>query len=419
MTTPTTDRDLRPLGAFERTIDLYAQRNPVQFSVAVQLARDVTESDLAAALERLQEAHPLVAAEIGQSVAEGEEQSTQVFRRSDRPIPIRLARGSTWQHEAAVEQTIPIRTTPGPLVRSVLIPAAGAGSSTGILLTFAHQIADGRGALIAVADLAASLGGTRLSRGPVPEPQEQLVAVGPPIDDTASDTHGADLAVENTSEQSQTPAGRLRPFDGDLPTLQAAELTTEQTRLLVRRAREESCTVQAALCAAAAAALFAQTELSRVRINVPIDLRSVIDGHRDVGIRFIGATVTLDRGLGISFWEAARAAAGQLQSARRPQALRAAALGLAQVAPTTPAEAEAAMLAATTADIEITNLGVVEMDQATAVWGPTMTTQVENEQILGVVTHGDALRMVNTTRAPIEGLTTHISRALASAVSED
>lgn len=283
-----------------------------------------------------------------------------------------------------------------------------------ILVTFAHQIADGRGALQAAHDLAAVLEGTILSAGTMPESQEVLLA----NDATPPAPISVDASpAEPPADTDPAPAGTLRPFDATLPILQTAELTAEATRSLVQRAHEESCTVQAALCAAAATALFARSDRTHIRINVPVDLRAEVGNPRDVAIRFSGATVTLDRTPDTSFWMLAREAAGQLDVARRPQTLRAGALGLAAFAPTTPEAAEAAMLAATGADIEITNLGVARFEGSTvtAVWGPTMTTQVDGEQILGVVTQGGVLRMVNTTRTPLDGLVTQIAELLTSA----
>ncbi|WP_406073570.1 hypothetical protein [Micromonospora sp. NBC_01638] len=79
---------------------------------------------------------------------------------------------------------------------------------------------------------------------------------------------------------------------------------------------------------------------------------------------------------------------------------------LASLNPADALQAEAAMLAATTADLKITNLGTSEPDTPSAVafWGPTMTTQVRDERILGVVTHAGSLRMVLTTHSGTRGL---------------
>lgn len=50
----------RELGAFERTIDLYMHRNPVQFSLIAEIDRKVCEQTLARALQKVQARHPLL-----------------------------------------------------------------------------------------------------------------------------------------------------------------------------------------------------------------------------------------------------------------------------------------------------------------------------------------------------------------------
>lgn len=221
--------------------------------------------------------------------------------------------------------------------------------------------------------------------------------------------------------------GHLRPFDGTLPILQVGELGVAGTRRLVERARAESCTVQSALCAAAASALSATTQQDQVRINVPIDLRRAAGLDDEVVVRFGATIVVLDHPTGTAFWDLARTAATQLTAAKDPVLLQSGARMLASPAPSGPDVAEAAMLGATDADIEISNLGVTDFGVAAtaditgadrdvlAVWGPTMTTQVAGEQILGVVTHGGVLRMVNVTHDPIDGVVERIGHVLDAA----
>ncbi|BDZ48877.1 hypothetical protein GCM10025867_11180 [Frondihabitans sucicola] len=177
--------------------------------------------------------------------------------------------------------------------------------------------------------------------------------------------------------------------------------------------------MQAALCAAAASALFRTSADGRVRINVPIDLRSAVDLDDDVVIRFSATMVDLERVAGEPFWDLARRAHGQLDAARQPATVQATALMIAAATPATPEEAEGAMLAATGADIEITNLGVVDPSaeaEISALWGPTMTTQVDGERILGVVTSGGVLRLVNVTHDPSGDIAADIVGALAAAL---
>ena len=83
-----------------------------------------------------------------------------VFRVSEGAIPVEVAaHGTPWQSVVAVEQTRPIPPTPGPLARATLIPRE---SGCVVVLTFAHQIADGVGGLRALLDLVAALGGEEL-----------------------------------------------------------------------------------------------------------------------------------------------------------------------------------------------------------------------------------------------------------------
>lgn len=106
-------------------------------------------------------------------------------------------------------------------------------------------------------------------------------------------------------------------------------------------------------------------------------------------------------------WDLVREAASQLRTARR--SARDTALALASMQPADALEAEAAMLAATSSDLEITNLGVAHAPSAVrALWGPTMTTQVRDERILGVVTHAGALRMTLTSHDHPAGLAADI-----------
>lgn len=389
---------LRPLGAFENVIDLYISRNPVQFSLTVELASAVSATQLDGALAALQRAHPLLAVAIDRT---GER---PVFRASPEPIPVRTVRGGTWPDVSASEQSHPIDVGGSPLVRATLLLSASGDRGTVVILTFSHQVADGRGALRAVHDLVAALDGRTIPTRPVPDDQESLLERLP---DTASPE-----PRDQAPSAGQSP-GSIRPFDGAAPHVESAELDAAETARLLATAHVHSSTVQGALCAAAAQSLSATTGVETVRINVPVDLRSALDLEDDVVNRFTATTVVLQPTPGCTLWPLARTATRQLRAAR--DTARETALVLAHLTPSGPREAEAAMLAATTADLEITNLGVSEPDSrsALAIWGPTMTTQVVGEQILGVTTHAGSLRMALTTHGHGRGLAADIAERLA------
>ena len=210
----------------------------------------------------------------------------------------------------------------------------------------------------------------------------------------------------------------VRTFDGTRPTVEVAALdqsTTERLRVI---ARSHDATVQGALCAAAAQALKARGTTGPVRINVPIDLRSAAGLPDDVANRFTATTVTLDDPQGRGFWPLAQDATAQLRTGR--DHARAAALMLASLQPADAMEAETAMLAATNAEIEITNLGIFapRSDAAEAVWGPIMTTQVQGERVLGVVTHGGALRLTLTGHDDVGALAADVAGCLTSQATQ-
>ncbi|UFN44703.1 hypothetical protein [Nocardioides okcheonensis] len=402
--TGATSTALRELGAFENVIDLYASRNPVQFSLVLELAAPVPAARLAQALAHLQRVHPLLAARVDRTGGR------PVFRPASASIPLRCVHEPDWRAAAADEQTSPIDLAGGPLVRAVLLTDAGGDSGAVVLLTFSHQVSDGRGALLAVRDLVAHLEDEHRAPRAVPLDQETLLRqLPPPGRDDRDDREDRD--DPGPTGAAQPPAASTRPFDGTPPRVESAELGAVRTARLRAAAREHDATVQGVLCAAAAESLAELTGRTTVRLNVPIDLRSALDLEDDVVNRFTATTVTLGTGAGTTTWDLARDASGQLRAGRR--AARATALALASLDPASAAEAEAAMLAATSSDLEITNLGAAgSAPSVVAIWGPTMTTQVQGERILGVVTHGGALRMALTTHDRPRGLAVDIAGRL-------
>jgi hypothetical protein len=391
---------LRPLGAFEHIIDLYISRNPVQFSIAIELTSPITEEELTGTLAALQRTHPLLASSIDRT---GER---AVFRSAPEPIPLRVSRGHDWIVEASAEQAAPIDPALGPLARATLVDTM---SGFVVILTFSHQIADGRGALRAATDLLEILDGRTPSAQPIPASQEQLLRSLP---------DGAVAATPTASARLERPAAVVRTFDGTAPTIEVAALDQSMTKRLRVIARSHDATVQGTLCAAAAQALSARGITGPVRINAPIDLRSAVGLPDDVANRFTATTVALDDPQRRGFWPLAQDATAQLRTGRGHA--RTAALMLASLQPTDAMEAEAAMLAATNADIEITNLGIFapRSDAAKAVWGPMMTTQVQGERVLGVVTHGGALRLTLTGHDDIRDLAADVAARLSRAVTQ-
>ncbi|MFD3373774.1 MULTISPECIES: peptide synthetase [unclassified Streptomyces] len=405
--TPSRGGVVRPLGAFERTIDFYMRSNPLQFSLVAEIDRHVPATELAGALATLCRRHPLLAVTVDRTAPEA------VYRETDRPIPVStLPEGTPWQAVVAAEQTRPIASTPGPLVRAALLPR---GRRCDIMLTFAHQITDGVGGLRALLDLVAALDGAEQTPGGVPEAQEDLLArvVTPP--DTMA-------AAPPLDDPRMSASGELVPFSGHLPYLQALALDQELTTRLVDRCRLESTSVHAALCAAAAV-VFHRRGREFVRVLTPVDLRRAGGLVDEVVNRFVGARTASEAHEADDFWKLARNTRESLTHQRAPHAIKAAGAQLTEHAPASAEEAEAMMAAATAADIQITNLGVAtprrqSASTLTALWGPTQITQLRSERVLGVVTTGGQLRMTELTHDPVAGLAWDIAAVLAGACAE-
>lgn len=177
------------------------RRNPVQFSLTAELTRDVCEEELTQALHHLQRVHPLLAAEVDRTDHDDHRAAGAVFRHAAGAIPVRVDRDTTWQREAAVEQTEPIEPASGPLARAVLIPAGNGRVGATVVVTFAHQISDGSGAVRAIQDLATIITRSLVAPSGLPAAQEELLSDLTP---TASPDEGAvDSAAEPAGERTR------------------------------------------------------------------------------------------------------------------------------------------------------------------------------------------------------------------------
>ncbi|MEV2250539.1 peptide synthetase [Streptomyces sp. NPDC050147] len=400
---------VRELGAFERTIDLYMHRNPVQFSLVAEINRKVSRQTLARALRGVQALHPLLRVSVDRRVPQAR------YRWAEGPVRIETAaEGTPWQAVVAGEQTRPMAPEPGPLIRAVLIPAE---TGSFIVLTFAHQITDGTGGMRAVTDLVAALDGDEEDAEPIPEqdvppPQETLLRAL----DTATPTVGP------PPDELMNAPGELTQFSGRAPHVSALALQRGLTARLVTRCRAEGVSVHAALCAAACT-VFHRAGRPRVRVLSPVDLRRAAGLPDAVANRFAGARTASEASQAEDFWKLARHHHEALARRRAPQVLKTGSEALAQQPPATPEEAEAMMTVATAADIQITNLGVVRTPAhdrtcLTALWGPAQTTQLRGEHVLGVATFGGRLRMTELTHDPVAVLLPDMVAVLARQCAE-
>ncbi|MFF9579631.1 peptide synthetase [Streptomyces rubiginosohelvolus] len=395
---------MRELGAFERTIDLYMHRNPVQFSLVAEFDREVSEPALVRALGRVQKRHPLLRVSVDRRGRRAR------YRRAEGRISVEsAAAGTPWQAIVADEQTRPIAPEPGPLARAVLVPGE---TGSVVVVTFAHQITDGSGAVRVLTDLVTALDG-----GGASEEEPSWHVVPPCQEDLLSALDTTRAEIDTPQESHADAPGELTPFSARTPHVSSLALPDGLTARLVGRCRDENVSVHAALCAAACT-VFHREGRDRVRVLSPVDLRRAAGLPDGVANRFAGARTVSEKAEAGDFWGLARRHHRALERQRTPYVLKAGAQALVQQPPTTPEEAEAMMAAVTAADIQITNLGAVETSAngrsgPVAVWGPAQTTQLRGEHVLGVVTVGGRLRMTELTHDPVAVLLPAMASVLA------
>lgn len=420
---------VRPLGAYERALHLWMHQNPMHFSVVAELDAAVSQERCRAALAEVQRSHPLL--RVGVTAGDGGEGGPgPVFHRSDAPVPLTVVEEAvTWQAAAAGELARPFARGVAPLVRAALVPGE---RSCVLVLTFEHSIADGLSAVGVLGDVLAVLNGRALPVRAVPAAQEDLVAAltGPAAQDPAPaptpEVTGVDARMGAVSSR--------RPFDGALPHVSGVAFDAVSTRRLLARCRTEGTTVHAAICAAATQVAARLQGLDFVRVASPVSLRHLIDGHGsgdgsggvggNVALRIVAARTGFPADPARPLWDLARDTGAALAPARSAGGVAAVLDAIAAVVPAgaDAATAEAVLLGGSSFEVQVTNLGVLDLEdagplRASAVWGPVLLTQIADEQVIGVATHAGQLRLTGSSYVLVPGLLEEVRRALADAVA--
>ena len=296
-------------------------------------------------------------------------------------------------------------------MRATLLPRAQTAT---LVLTFDHRIADGAAGLRVLEDLVALLNGNHLAERAVPTPQEEL------IDALPSPRSSSQAEVDGEPDPRLIAPGQLSSPDGSRPEVTTAGLDEAMTARLVHTCRGEGATVHAALCAAATQALIAAGR-DYVRIVSPKDLRRNVGLSDDVALRLLPSRTGFSREHAVDFWPLARATAEAIAPTRSVEGVK----RMSQMIAANPvADADggaAGMMAASSLDMMLTNLGRVTFAasgpiEVTAIYGLVMVVGFVDEQILGVTTFRDRLRMTNVTHAPIPGLLDGIVARLLAAI---
>jgi hypothetical protein len=282
-------------------------------------------------------------------------------------------------------------------MRAVLLKGQ---SSSALLLTFDHTIADGISSVMVLNDLVDSLNGHHLTPCDVPPSQEETIALRLP-----SSNH---QPIPEPDARMLKPSS-IRPFDGTRSHVRTVALNGPDTSRLVNCCRAERTTVHAAIVVASSRVRAALRGEDFFRVASPINIRPMINVGDDCA-DYIGVTVTgVAPWDGAEFWDQARAVTAELSVARSAEALAAMPAMLEQAIPVdaeTP-DSEQFLTIGMPWDSMISNLGVQDLAASgaispTALWGPILNTQVDGDYITGVATYQGRLRMVACGYTPTE-----------------
>lgn len=405
---------VRPLGALERLFYRYSERHPTHFVQVAEFGEVLTAQRIRPALLAVQRRHPVLSVHV-------EDRPGNLLSfycaASVGPIglTVRRGRGSDWQAIAAEELSRPFDRSRGPLMRATLLQAP---TTSSLLLTFDHTIADGISSVRVLEDLVKALNSETLPNLAVPQSQERIIAR------MLADIEPFDPA-ELPDDPRMRPPTRIRPFDGALTNVHTLAMACTDTARLVERCRAERTTVHAALVVAKCRVRASERGESFVRVLNPMNFRALIGVEGDCGLYFQSTWTGLSPWDGAPFWQQARAITAHLNVARSARGIRTASLAVQQAVPVDAEARHGEELFSRTCpfDMLASNLGVQNLDgvgplRPTAVWGPAVQSQTDGEYVTGVTTYEGRLRMTTCGyRVPATFLKS-VAEALAAAVDE-
>lgn len=414
--TSSTTTLVRPVGAVERLFYRYAERNPAHHSIVAEFDVVLGEDQVRTALNAVQERHPLLSAHVEDRPA-----TRLGFYRADTVAPIELAvyrrEDARWQSLAAEELRRPFDRSTAPLMRAVLMNGP---SSSAILLTFEHAMADGISAVMVVRDLVSALNGNALPALSVLPAQEDVIRHTLPSED--------ELAVPELRPRDPRmfEPGLIRTFDGAVPHVSSMAMSNAESARLLDSCRTERTTVPAAIVTAAARVHGRHVGGDYVRAGTPINIRALIGVGGDCGNYFVPTSTGMAPLDGSPFWTQAREVSGEIAVARSAYGIVVAARAAERGVPV-DAEVQTAEQFITGGlpfEMLISNLGVQDLDgtgsiRPTALWGPLTLTQIDGEYMIGVVTYQGRLRMTICGYAPTKTFLDDVRTTLVDASGVD
>jgi NRPS condensation-like uncharacterized protein len=383
----------RQLGSEERIFWSYEQVRPMHFTLAANIIGTLPVDRLHEALTLVQQRHPLLNVRIVL-----DQSGTPWFMRDSAKIPVRLVKRHSeqqWQQEVEHEIANPFDWDQAPLVRVVLLQG---NDVSDLIITCEHIITDGMSSVFLLRDILQAVGlpDRPLSVLPEQPPYEQLVPQFEP-------------KVQALSFEPSLATTKTKPTlaEKSRPRLHTWSLSAAETISLVHRCQQAQTTVHAAICAAFLLAIAHQRtqkndleESTTLKCFSPINLRRFLPAiEEDFGFYFTAYVTTDTITPDLSLWELAHSIKAQLNQKMAPEQIFAHLPHSEAFLSTLPSTDEVVDMVETVNgyDVLVSNLGRLTIPQQygelqlAAVYGPSGTTHIDCDRMVGVTTLGDQM----------------------------
>jgi NRPS condensation-like uncharacterized protein len=396
---------IRPLGAVEEFLWLFDHSSPKHFCLVAEVQGRTTVSDWRAALDALQERHPMLSTSIDTTY-----NRVPHFRNvAGEPIPLRVAEGSTpWEREVEREMRTPFDPTKAPLIRAVLMLNT---ENAFVILVAHHSVADGMSLVFLLRDLLKALSGQPLTRYPFPRSLDEIV--GAPV--RTSTEPGIAFSQDLAKKCVETPVH-----------VKSTVLSKELTTLLLKRTREEDTTIHAIICAALAVAGRSIDQPWRenpLRIFSPVDIRRLVGLEDQCMAAFSKAVSVIEPNPMGSLWDLARFIRSTLLPFKTVEGNVPVLSAISGAMATNMNVEQGAEFnrAAFSEELMVSNVGLLpyspDFGKVTiqSLWAPSLLRGFGPEQTIGVATVNGSIHLLHTSWIPIPGLLETTELKLAEA----
>ncbi len=312
----------RPLDAGEKFFWMLDQMSCMNFVVFAELDCQLPPPALQAALQALQQRHPLLSC----AIRVREDGHVAFDRATAAPIrfTVTAVDGDSWQQPLQAQLAQPFAADEHPLARALYLSRSDAPGSV-VGLVYHHAIADGRSGTALLREwlqLAAS--GSRTDAAPHDEPPPMHALFPPQFDwqrhpDQAAAIYGEmKLEIKRYGKPADLPWLQQQHSDRQ-PRFVRVEFSPQQTDALLQQCRAHATTLHGALGAAQLLAkrkLLPQEGAQTITLSHPADLRPYLtqtvpeDG---LGLYITMLSANYPVATDSDFWQLAREVVGDIR----------------------------------------------------------------------------------------------------------